>query len=215
MTNTLRAALPGLRGEYAPEPTARPDWRAFIDAETPKLTRMSAAERDRWLDDGAQFLLIEFEESEPDAYWEWYPRYFPERARKYAAEIGRKLPKRVATPKPPSSRGKRAGDKRRLYWRWAPLPIAILADPKLSGNAVLVAAAIAHAIPLGEKNVELSIDLTYAELARRAKVGSYKTAARAVAELVKPDAETGTAYLEATPLGRGGNRFRFGARCRD
>jgi hypothetical protein len=90
----------------------------------------------------------------------------------------------------------------RIYWRYAPVPLAIVDDRNLSGVAVKVAAIIARSVNLGVWNTDLYAKLTYAELAEKAGV-SRATAARALDEL------KGAGHICIESLTRGGCRITF------
>jgi hypothetical protein len=94
----------------------------------------------------------------------------------------------------------------RLTWFYAPLPLVILYDPKLSAHAKLVAAAIASAINLGKWNQDLSTTISYAALASLASI-SRRSAVAAVKDLWL------AGYLERRGRGRAGTRVRFTDKC--
>src|SRR5439155_12510649 len=100
------------------------------------------------------------------------------------------------------SRGPRRTKGRRIFWRYAPVPLLIIDDTKLSHAAVRVAGVLARSVNMGEWNLDLHVDMSYAELGRRTAM-SRRSAIYAAKELWR--------YLSITSLGRGGCRFTFRA----
>jgi hypothetical protein len=105
-----------------------------------------------------------------------------------------------ATPKGLARQKKPKGDSR-LTGGYLRVPTAITRANDLSPNAKSVALAIRQATNFGPWNRDLYVDLTTAELVKRANVGSYSTVQRAVREL-----EDGR-YLKKADLNRGGLRY--------
>jgi hypothetical protein len=122
-----------------------------------------------------------------------------------------------AKPSPSQAKTAKRGDRPnhgekapgRITWPWRATPVALFADAGLSLNATMIGFAIIHLANDGPWNRDLHLDITYEELGKRAKVGSYKTAQRAVVELVQ------AGYVVVTSRGHAGIRLSYGPKIRN